>query len=85
MTEETQNIEDSKKVTEVEGVVTEALPNTLFRVEVPGVEGEAPRLILAHLAGKLRKNYIRIMPGDKVKLEVTPYDQTKGRIVYRSR
>lgn len=85
MTEEISSIEDSKKVTEVEGVVTEALPNTLFRVEVPGAEGEDPRLILAHLAGKLRKHYIRIMPGDKVKLEMTPYDPTKGRIVYRSR
>ncbi len=85
MTEETKNIEDSKKVTEIEGVVTEALPNTLFRVEVKGAEGEESRIILAHLAGKLRKNWIRIMPGDKVKLEMTPYDPTKGRIVYRNR
>lgn len=85
MTEENQEILDSKQVIEVDGVVTEALPNTLFRVEIPGAEGEETRVILAHLAGKLRKHYIRIMPGDKVKLEMTPYDLSKGRIVYRSR
>jgi translation initiation factor IF-1 len=76
-------MEDSKKVFEIEGVVTEALPNTLFRVEIP--DGEGKRLLLAHLAGRLRRNYIRIMPGDKVKLEISPYDQDKGRIVYRFR
>jgi len=78
-------MDDSKQVFEVEGVVTESLPNTLFRVEIPGSGGSEPKTILAHLAGKLRKNYIRIMPGDKVKLEITPYDTTKGRITYRYR
>jgi translation initiation factor IF-1 len=79
-------MEDSKQVFEVEGVVTEALPNTLFRVEIPAQsEGGESRVLLAHLAGKLRQHYIRIMPGDKVKLEITPYDPTKGRITYRYR
>ncbi|MBI4067344.1 translation initiation factor IF-1 [Candidatus Gottesmanbacteria bacterium] len=64
--------------TEFEGVVTEALPNTLFRVRLPD-----NNIILCHLSGKMRINYIKILPGDKVKVEVTPYDQTKGRIVYR--
>lgn len=63
---------------EVEGVVTEALPNTLFRVKLP--DG---RILLCHLSGKMRLNYIRILPGDKVKVEMTPYDLTKGRITYR--
>jgi translation initiation factor IF-1 len=76
--------DESKQVYEVEGVVTEALPNTLFRVEISSEGGET-NLILAHLAGKLRQHYIRIMPGDKVKLEISPYDRTKGRIVYRYR
>lgn len=64
--------------TELEGEVVEALPNTLFRVKLP--DGQ---VILCHLSGKMRLNYIRILPGDRVKLEMTPYDQTKGRIVYR--
>jgi len=76
--------EDSKQIFEIEGVVTEALPNTLFRVEIKP-EGGEPKIILAHLAGKLRQHYIRIMPGDKVKMELTPYDLSKGRIVYRYR
>lgn len=63
---------------EVEGVVSECLPNTLFRVKL--ADG---RMILCHLSGKMRINYIRILPGDKVKVEVTPYDLTKGRITYR--
>lgn len=63
---------------EVEGVVTETLPNTLFRVKLP--DG---RILLCHLSGKMRLNYIRILPGDKVKVEMTPYDLTKGRIIYR--
>lgn len=63
---------------ELTGKVIEALPNTLFRVEL--VDG---RVILCHLSGKMRINYIKIMPGDAVKLEMTPYDQTKGRITYR--
>ncbi len=64
--------------TEVEGVVTEALPNTLFRVRLP--DG---KVVLCHLSGKMRINYIKILPGDHVRVEMTPYDQTKGRIVYR--
>ena len=63
---------------EVEGVVTEALPNTMFRVEI-----QQGHQVLAHLGGKLRKNYIRILPGDRVKLELSPYDLTRGRITYR--
>jgi translation initiation factor IF-1 len=69
-----------EKKTEVEGVVTEALPNTMFRVKL-----NDGRLILCHLSGKMRIHYIKVMPGDKVKLEMTPYDETKGRIVYRYR
>jgi len=65
-------------VIEVEGVVKEALPNTLFRVELPD-----KKVILCHLSGKMRINFIKIMPGDRVKVEITPYDQTKGRIIYR--
>jgi translation initiation factor IF-1 len=63
---------------EVEGEVTECLPNTLFRVKLPN-----GRIVLCHLSGKMRLNFIRIMPGDRVKLEMTPYDATKGRITYR--
>ena len=63
---------------EVEGVVTETLPNTLFRVKLS--DG---RIILCHLSGKMRLNFIKILPGDKVKAEMTPYDLTKGRITYR--
>ena len=65
---------------EVEGEVVETLPNTLFRVKLPNT-----RLVLCHLSGKMRLNFIRLMPGDKVKIEMTPYDATKGRIVYRLR
>jgi len=65
---------------EVEGEVLECLPNTLFRVTV----GKG-HVVLCHLSGKMRLNYIRIMPGDKVRIEITPYDPTKGRIVYRVR
>lgn len=67
-------------VTEHVGVVTLALPNTMFRVSL-----EDGREILAHLSGKMRMFRISIMPGDKVKVEMTPYDQTKGRITYRVR
>ena len=63
---------------EVEGTVREALPNTLFRVEIQ--EGHT---VLAHLGGKLRENYIRILPGDRVKIELSPYDLTRGRITFR--
>jgi len=65
---------------EVEGVVTEALANTRFRVQVEG-----GHMVIAHLAGRLRKNFIRIVPGDRVRVELSPYDLTKGRIVYRER
>ena len=65
---------------EVEGLVKEALPNTLFRVELK--DGS---LILCHLSGKMRMNFIKILPGDRVKLEMTEYDKTKGRIVYRGK
>jgi len=75
-------------VIEVEGEVVEALPNTMFRVSVE--KGQIPnieetRIVLCHLSGKMRLNYVRILPGDKVKLEMTPYDLTKGRITYRYR
>ena len=65
---------------EIEGVVTEALANTRFRVQVEGGHE-----VIAHLAGRLRKNFIRIVPGDRVRVELSPYDLTKGRIVYRER
>jgi len=65
---------------EMEGVVTEALPNTTFRVRL-----ENGHIVLAHMSGKMRKNYIRISTGDKVKVAMTPYDLTKGRIVFRDR
>lgn len=67
-------------VIEVEGVVTEALPNTLFKVRL-----ENGHEVLAHISGKLRMNYIRILPGDKVKLELSPYDLSKGRITWRAK
>ena len=63
---------------EVEGTVVEALPNTMFRVEIQ--EGHQ---VLAHLGGRLRKHYIRILAGDKVKLELSPYDLSRGRITFR--
>lgn len=63
---------------ELQGVVKESLPNTMFRVEIK--EGY---LILAHLSGRMRRHYIRIVPGDRVRVEVSPYDLTRGRITYR--
>jgi translation initiation factor IF-1 len=65
---------------QMEGVVTETLPNTTFRVEL-----ENGHLVTAHISGKMRKNYIRILTGDSVTVELTPYDLSKGRIVYRGR
>lgn len=65
---------------EMEGVIVDTLPNTMFRVEL-----ENGHIVTAHISGKMRKNYIRILKGDKVKVELTPYDLSKGRIVYRSR
>lgn len=67
-------------VIEVEGIVKEALPNATFQVKIPG-----GHMILAHISGKLRMNFIRILPGDKVTLEMSPYDLTKGRITWRSK
>ncbi len=63
---------------EIDGVVKESLPNTLFRVEL-----ENGDIVLCHLSGRMRMNFIKILPGDKVRLEMTPYDKTKGRITYR--
>ncbi len=65
---------------EVEGIVREALPNTVFKVELPN-----GHVITAHISGKLRMNFIRILPGDKVTVEMSPYDLTKGRITWRSK
>ena len=65
---------------EIEGVVVEALPNAAFKVQL-----ENGKVILAHISGKLRMNYIRILPGDKVTVELSPYDLTKGRITWRSK
>ena len=67
-------------VIEVEGTVVETLPNTNFKVEL-----ENGPQILAHISGKLRMNYIKILPGDKVKVELSPYDLTKGRITWRAK
>ncbi len=63
---------------EIDGSVKEVLPNTLFRVEIEG-----GNLILCHLSGKMRIHFIKILPGDRVKIEMTPYDTEKGRIIYR--
>lgn len=65
----------------VEGQVTENLPNTLFRVKLDAEYSE--KIILCYLSGKMRKNYIKILPGDRVRVEITAYDLAKGRIVYR--
>ena len=67
-------------VIEVDGVVIEALPNTNFKVEL-----ENGHQILAHISGKLRMNYIKILPGDKVRVELSPYDLTRGRITWRAK
>jgi len=65
---------------EVEGTIKETLPNAMFRVEL-----ENGHMVLAHVSGKMRMNFIRILPGDKVKLELSPYDLTRGRITYRAK
>lgn len=65
---------------EVEGIVKEALPNAMFRVEL-----ENGHIVLAHISGKIRKHFIRILPGDTVKLELSPYDLSRGRITYRNK
>ena len=68
----------AKDVIEIEGTILESMPNAMFRVKL-----ENGHEILAHISGKIRKNFIRILPGDKVKVEMTPYDLTKGRITFR--
>ncbi len=70
----------AKEVITVEGVVKELLPNTMFRVEL-----ENGHVVLAHISGKMRLNFIRILPGDTVVMEMSPYDLTKGRITYRKK
>jgi len=65
---------------EMDGVVVDTLPNTMFRVEL-----DNGHVVTAHISGKMRKNYIRILTGDKVTVQLTPYDLTKGRIVYRAK
>ncbi len=69
-----------KDVIQIEGTVTELLPNTMFRVELSNGQRA-----MAHVAGKMRLHFIRILPGDKVMLEMSPYDLTKGRITFRHR
>ncbi|HQG31786.1 MAG TPA: translation initiation factor IF-1 [Deltaproteobacteria bacterium] len=70
----------ARDVIETEGVVIEPLPNAMFKVQL-----ENGHEILAHISGKMRMHYIRILPGDKVQVEISPYDLSKGRIVYRSK
>ena len=67
-------------VIEIEGIVVEKIPNAMFKVEL-----ENGHQVLAHISGKLRKNFIRILPGDKVTMEMSPYDLTKGRITWRDK
>jgi translation initiation factor IF-1 len=69
-----------KQTIEVEGEVVEALPNALFRVKL-----DSGQMVLAHVSGKIRMHFIRILPGDRVKIELSPYDLSRGRIVYRNK
>ena len=69
------------QLVDVEGTVTKVLPGTMFRVELSNNKHE----VLAHISGKMRKNFIRIVPGDKVTIEISPYDLTKARITFRER
>jgi translation initiation factor IF-1 len=80
MAKQTQEREEKKKkdVIEAEGIVTEALPNAMFRVQL-----DSGHSILAHISGKMRMYYIRILLGDRVTVELSPYDLTRGRITYR--
>ena len=71
---------NKEELIEFEGVVTETLPNTMFRVRL-----ENGHEVIAHISGKMRKHYIRILLGDRVTVQLTPYDLTKGRITYRAR
>ena len=68
----------AKEVIEIEGTIVESMPNAMFRVKL-----ENDHEILAHISGKIRKNFIRILPGDRVKVEMTPYDLSRGRITFR--
>jgi translation initiation factor IF-1 len=79
-TEDRAPREPKKGVIELEGIVEEALPGTQFRVKLPN-----GHTILAHVSGNIRRNFIRILPGDTVKIEMSPYDMTKGRIIYRGK
>lgn len=74
------DINSTKEVIQLEGTVIENLPNALFRVKL-----QNDHVILAHISGKMRMHYIKIIPGDRVSVEMTPYDLSKGRIVYRFR
>lgn len=69
---------EKKEKEEVEGIVIESLPNTMFWVKI-----DDKKTVLCHLSGKMRIHYIKVLPGDKVRVELTPYDETRGRIVYR--
>lgn len=69
-----------EELIETEGTIVETLPNAMFRVEL-----ENGHVVLAHVSGKMRMHFIRILPGDKVKLELSPYDLTRGRITYRNK
>ena len=80
MCEEMEFEMSKEDVIEIEGIVVEKLPNAMFKVEL-----ENGRQVLAHISGKLRKNFIRILPGDKVTMEMSPYDLTKGRITWRDK
>ena len=73
-----QEVPESKQKIEAEGTIVEALPSTMFRVEL-----DNGHKILAYLGGKMRKNYIRVLLGDRVRIELSPYDLTRGRITYR--
>lgn len=80
MCEEMEFEMSKEDVIEIEGTVVEKLPNAMFKVEL-----ENGHQVLAHISGKLRKNFIRILPGDKVTMEMSPYDLTKGRITWRDK
>ena len=69
-----------EEIIEMQGTILETLPNTMFRVQL-----DNGHIVMAHISGKMRKNYIRILTGDKVTVQITPYDLTKGRITFRAR
>ena len=74
------NIYKKEGIIEAEGTILEALPNAMFRVEL-----DNGHRVLAHISGKMRMHYIKILPGDKVRIEISPYDLTRGRIIYRKK